>query len=70
MGSRGPYGAFCMDAVAALGLETAKKNDRGTGSAQYPPSMMLGFLIWRMESSGATTLVAMRFSVERMLMSS
>ncbi len=37
---------FVMDAVGALDLGAAKKNERGTGSAQYPPSMMLGLLIY------------------------
>lgn len=37
---------FIMDAVAALDLSTAKVNERGTGSAQFPPSMMLGLLIY------------------------
>ncbi len=37
---------FIMDAVAALDLSTARVNERGTGSAQYPPSMMLALLIY------------------------
>lgn len=37
---------FVMDAVAALDLSAAKVNERGTGSARYPPSMMLGLLIY------------------------
>lgn len=37
---------FIMDAVDALRLDDAKVNTRGTGSAQYPPSMMLGLLIY------------------------
>ena len=37
---------FIMDAVDALDLSTARVNERGTGSAQYPPSMMLGLLIY------------------------
>ena len=37
---------FIMDAVAALDLSTARTNERGTGLAQYPPSMMLGLLIY------------------------
>jgi transposase len=36
---------FIMDAVCALDLSAARVNDRGTGSAQYPPSMMLALLI-------------------------
>ncbi len=37
---------FIMDAVVALDLSLARTNERGTGSAQYPPSMMLGLLIY------------------------
>lgn len=37
---------FVMDAVNLLDLTSAKINHRGTGSAQYPPSMMLGLLIY------------------------
>jgi len=37
---------FVMDAVKLIDLGTAKTNTRGTGSAQYPPSMMLGLLIY------------------------
>lgn len=37
---------FIMDAVAALDLSAAKVNHRGTGSAQFPPSMMLALLIY------------------------
>ena len=37
---------FIIDAVDALDLSSARVNERGTGSAQYPPSMMLGLLIY------------------------
>jgi transposase len=37
---------FVMDAVAALSLDRARVNVRGTGNAQYPPSMMLSLLIF------------------------
>ncbi len=37
---------FVMEAVAALDLRAARVNERGTGSAQYPPAMMLGLLIY------------------------
>jgi len=37
---------FIMDAIDALKLDDAKVNTRGTGSAQYPPFMMLGLLIY------------------------
>jgi transposase len=37
---------FVMDAVIELDLSWARTNERGTGSAQYPPSMMLGLLIY------------------------
>jgi hypothetical protein len=33
---------FIMDAVDALDLTTAKTNERGTGSAQYPPANHAG----------------------------
>jgi hypothetical protein len=36
---------FIMDAVDALDLSLARINQRGTGHAQYPPTMMLGLLI-------------------------
>jgi transposase len=37
---------FIMDAVRELDLSRARVNQRGTGYAQYPPSMMLGLLIY------------------------
>ena len=37
---------FVMDAVKLLNLDSARVNERGTGDAQYPPSMMLGLLIY------------------------
>jgi len=37
---------FILDAVAALDLRQAKVNERGTGSEQYPPTMMLALLIY------------------------
>jgi transposase len=37
---------FVMDAVDALDLSAAKVNQRGTGSAQYPPATMLALLIY------------------------
>lgn len=37
---------FVMDAADALDLRRARINDRGTGDAQYPPSMTLGLLIY------------------------
>jgi len=37
---------FIMDAINALDLSAARVNINGTGSAQYPPSMMLGLLIY------------------------
>jgi len=36
---------FILDAVGLLDVGTARVNHRGTGSAQYPPSLMLGLLI-------------------------
>ncbi len=35
-----------LDAVAALDLHQVKVNERGTGSEQYPPPMMLALLIY------------------------
>lgn len=37
---------FIIDAVEALDLKRVKVNARGTGSEQYPPSMLLGLLIY------------------------
>lgn len=37
---------FVLDAVAALNLSHVKVNQRGTGSQQYPPVMMLALLIY------------------------
>lgn len=37
---------FVMDAVGQLDVKAAKVNERGTGDAQYPPSMMLAGLIY------------------------
>jgi transposase len=37
---------FILDAVDALDLRQVRVNTRGTGSAQYPPHMLLGLLIY------------------------
>jgi len=37
---------FILDAVAALDLRRVKVNERGTGSEQYPTTMMLALLIY------------------------
>jgi len=37
---------FILDAVAALDLRQVKVNERGTGSEQYPPTMLLALLIY------------------------
>jgi transposase len=37
---------FVLDAVAALDLRQVKVNERGTGSEQYPPPMMLALLLY------------------------
>ena len=37
---------FLVDALPLLDLSAARINHRGTGSAQYPPGMMLGLLIY------------------------
>ena len=37
---------FIMEAVGLVDLREAKINERGTGSRQYPPALMLGLLIY------------------------
>lgn len=37
---------FVMDAVESLDLRAVRVNERGTGSEQYPPRMLLGLLIY------------------------
>jgi transposase len=37
---------FVIDAVEQLDVRTARTNERGTGSEQYPPRMLLGLLIY------------------------
>lgn len=37
---------FIMDAVRLLDVGLARVNERGTGSPQYPPTLMLGLLIY------------------------
>jgi transposase len=37
---------FIIDAVAALDLRQVKVNERGTGSEQYPPTMLLALVIY------------------------
>jgi transposase len=37
---------FLLDAVDQLDLRSARVNERGSGAAQYPPSMMLALLIY------------------------
>ena len=37
---------FLIDAMDGISMSAAKVNRRGTGSAQYPPAMMLGLLIY------------------------
>ena len=37
---------FLMDAVGLLDLRAARVNQSGSGSAQFPPSLMLGLLIY------------------------
>jgi transposase len=37
---------FILDAVAEVDLNRFKVNERGTGSAQYPPSMLLPLLLY------------------------
>lgn len=37
---------FVMDAVELVDVSEASVNERGTGSAQYPPSLLLGLLVY------------------------
>lgn len=37
---------FVIDALTVLDVSAARLNQRGTGDEQYPPSMMLGLLIY------------------------
>jgi transposase len=37
---------FIVDALAVLDVSSARLNERGTGSEQYPPGMMLGLLVY------------------------
>lgn len=37
---------FLLDAVEQLDLSAARVNERGSGSEQYPPSLLLGLLIY------------------------
>src|SRR5687768_12725066 len=37
---------FLIDAVEKLDLREVKVNTRGTGDAQYPPSMLLALLVY------------------------
>jgi len=48
---------FIIDAVAELDLRAARVNERGRGSEQYPPAMMLGLLGYRY-ATGVTILAA------------
>ena len=41
-----PLAHFVVDAVEALDLRQIKVNERGTGDAQYPPSLLLALLIY------------------------
>ncbi len=37
---------FVMDAIGELDLSSARVNERGTGSEQYPPGMLFGLLVY------------------------
>lgn len=37
---------FIMDAVGELDLASARVNERGSGSEQYPPRLLLGLLVY------------------------
>jgi hypothetical protein len=41
-----PLAHFVIDAVETLDLRQVKVNTRGTGDAQYPPTMLLGLLAY------------------------
>ena len=41
-----PLSHFILDAVDELDLRQARVNTRGTGSEQYPPSMLLSLLLY------------------------
>ncbi len=43
---------FIMDAVGELALHGVRVNERGTGDAQYPPSVLLGLLIYNYATGG------------------
>jgi hypothetical protein len=45
-----------MDAVRLLDVGQARHNERGTGSPQYPPTLMLGLLIY--PENGSSRLLA------------
>ena len=40
-----PLAHFILDAVETIEVSAFKVNGRGTGDAQYPPSMLLGLLV-------------------------
>ena len=42
----GPLAHFIVDAVEELDLRQVRVNHRGTGSEQYPPSMMMALLLY------------------------
>ena len=37
---------FILDAVAEMNLRQVRVNERGTGSEQYPPRMLLALLLY------------------------
>ena len=37
---------FIIDAVAELDLRQVKVNERGTGSEQYPPTLLLSLVVY------------------------
>ena len=37
---------FVIDAMEAIDVSAASVNERGTGSEQYPPRMLLGLLAY------------------------
>ena len=43
---------FVIDAVDQLDVSSARINQRGSGSQQYPPAMMLGLLVYSYATGG------------------
>ena len=55
---------FIMDGVEQLELRSARVNERGTGDEQYPPTMMLGLLVYSYASGVFSSRVIERMTYE------